>query len=141
MAPPSGCATRSRPCPPRPTPSPSWKASSDMRVLFTTSAWSAHYYMMVPLAWALRSAGHEAVVAGLPGVSEPFQRYDLTVTGDPATATVDPYPPSLQPPPGPSRRPVQYVPYNGTGQLARNALPPRNGRPRACLTLGNSTTL
>jgi UDP:flavonoid glycosyltransferase YjiC (YdhE family) len=231
-----------------------------MRVLFTTSAWSQHYYTMVPLAWAFRSAGHEVAVAAapnmgdvitrtglpavatgpeadlpalnrqtldrtrhgppadvpldgaddvlerwrqlaltglaevvgfarqwrpglvvcdplapaglvaahvlgvpgfrhllavdilgsshgeallsvLPGFYEPFQRYGLDIAGDPAAATVDPYPPSLQPPPGPARKPVQYVPYNGTGELARTALPPRNGRPRACITFGNSTTL
>jgi UDP:flavonoid glycosyltransferase YjiC (YdhE family) len=230
-----------------------------MRVLFTTSAWSQHYYTMVPLAWAFRSAGHEVAVAAapnmhavvtrtglpavaigpemdlpgmnrqtldrtrhgppaevplsgdevlerwrqvalagledvvgfarqwrpglvvcdplapaglvaahalgvpgfrhllavdilgsargeallavLPGFYEPFERYGLQVTGDPAAATVDPYPPSLQPPPGPTRKPVQYVPYNGTGELHPAALPPRTSRPRACLTFGNSTTL
>jgi energy-coupling factor transporter ATP-binding protein EcfA2 len=230
-----------------------------MRVLFTTSAWSQHYYTMVPLAWAFRSAGHEVAVAAapnmrgivtrtglpavaagpemdlpgmnrqtldrtrhgppadvplsgdevlerwrqvaltgledvvgfarqwrpglvvcdplapaglvaahvlgvpgfrhllavdilgsargeallavLPGFYEPFERDGLQVTGDPAAATVDPYPPSLQPPPGPARKPVQYVPYNGTGELHPTALPPRTSRPRACLTFGNSTTL
>src|ERR1044072_2608118 len=43
-----------------------------MRVLFTTWAWSPHYFPMVPLAWALRNAGHEVRVAGQPGIIEPI---------------------------------------------------------------------
>src|SRR5688572_28667204 len=37
-----------------------------MRVLFTTWAWPAHYLPMVPLAWALRAAGHEVRMASQP---------------------------------------------------------------------------
>ncbi|MFC4533214.1 nucleotide disphospho-sugar-binding domain-containing protein [Sphaerisporangium dianthi] len=37
-----------------------------MRVLFTTYAAASHYYPMVPLAWALRLAGHEVRVAAQP---------------------------------------------------------------------------
>src|SRR5689334_3269511 len=37
-----------------------------MRVLFTTWAQTGHYQPMVPLAWALRAAGHEVVVATHP---------------------------------------------------------------------------
>ncbi|KDN21997.1 activator-dependent family glycosyltransferase [Amycolatopsis rifamycinica] len=37
-----------------------------MRVLFVTYAARSHFYPMVPLAWALRSAGHEVRVAGQP---------------------------------------------------------------------------
>ncbi|GAA0639173.1 DUF1205 domain-containing protein [Kutzneria viridogrisea] len=33
-----------------------------MRVLFATTDWSGHYMPMVPLAWALRAAGHEVLV-------------------------------------------------------------------------------
>jgi UDP:flavonoid glycosyltransferase YjiC (YdhE family) len=33
-----------------------------MRVLFATTDWSGHYMPMVPLAWALRAAGHEVIV-------------------------------------------------------------------------------
>ncbi|MEU7834257.1 MULTISPECIES: nucleotide disphospho-sugar-binding domain-containing protein [unclassified Nonomuraea] len=43
-----------------------------MRVLFTTWAWSPHYFPMVPLAWALRNAGHEVRVAGQPGIIDPI---------------------------------------------------------------------
>jgi hypothetical protein len=34
-----------------------------MRVLFTVSNWSSHYFPMVPLGWALQSAGHDVRVA------------------------------------------------------------------------------
>ncbi|MGW0520109.1 nucleotide disphospho-sugar-binding domain-containing protein [Crossiella sp. NPDC003009] len=37
-----------------------------MRVLFTTWAWPSHLYAMVPLAWALRAAGHQVRVASQP---------------------------------------------------------------------------
>jgi len=37
-----------------------------MKVLFTTWAWPSHFFPMVPLAWALRSAGHEVRVASGP---------------------------------------------------------------------------
>ncbi|WIX90460.1 activator-dependent family glycosyltransferase [Amycolatopsis sp. DG1A-15b] len=37
-----------------------------MRVLFVTYAAKSHFYPMVPLAWALRSAGHEVRVASQP---------------------------------------------------------------------------
>ncbi|OII63364.1 hypothetical protein BJP40_24480 [Streptomyces sp. CC53] len=39
-----------------------------MRVLFTIFPASAHLYPAIPLAWALRSAGHEVVVACPDGV-------------------------------------------------------------------------
>lgn len=41
-----------------------------MRVLFTSWAWPTHYYPMVPLAWALRAAGHQVRVVGQPGLAE-----------------------------------------------------------------------
>ncbi|XVQ90054.1 nucleotide disphospho-sugar-binding domain-containing protein [Microbispora siamensis] len=37
-----------------------------MRVLFTTYAAASHYFPMVPLAWALRLAGHEVRIAAQP---------------------------------------------------------------------------
>lgn len=39
-----------------------------MRILFTPWAWSPHYFPMVPLAWALRNAGHEVRVASSPSL-------------------------------------------------------------------------
>ncbi|MFV2104587.1 activator-dependent family glycosyltransferase [Micromonospora sp. LOL_024] len=47
-----------------------------MRILFTTLAHRTHFYPLVPLAWALRSAGHEVRVA-----SEPALTRDITQTG------------------------------------------------------------
>jgi UDP:flavonoid glycosyltransferase YjiC (YdhE family) len=40
-----------------------------MRVLFTTWAWPSHLYAMVPLAEALRAAGHDVRVASQPGLA------------------------------------------------------------------------
>src|SRR5262245_47355088 len=37
-----------------------------MRVLFTTFAWPSHYFPMVPLAWALRAAGHDVRMTSQP---------------------------------------------------------------------------
>jgi UDP:flavonoid glycosyltransferase YjiC (YdhE family) len=37
-----------------------------MRVLFATWAWPSHYFPMVPLAWALRAAGHDVRMASQP---------------------------------------------------------------------------
>ncbi|GAA2448590.1 activator-dependent family glycosyltransferase [Streptomyces glaucus] len=42
-----------------------------MRVLFTIFPATAHLYPVVPLAWALQSAGHEVAVASHAGVVDP----------------------------------------------------------------------
>ncbi|WP_030997643.1 mithramycin biosynthesis glycosyltransferase MtmGIII [Streptomyces sp. NRRL F-5630] len=85
------------------------------------------------------SAGSEQILASLPGFYEPYRAYGLDVQGDPALRTVDPCPPSLQPPPSPARLQVQYVPYNGAG-LAPGPQLRRGGKSRAriCLTWGRS---
>jgi UDP:flavonoid glycosyltransferase YjiC (YdhE family) len=41
-----------------------------MRVLVTSWGWRSHFYPLVPLAWALRSAGHEVLVASHPSMAE-----------------------------------------------------------------------
>jgi glycosyltransferase len=89
----------------------------------------------------LGSRGSEELLASLPGFYEPYRRYDLELEGDPALRTVDPCPPSMQPPPSPRRMPVQYVPYNGAGQLAdvRSRRRAPGSRRRVCLTWGRST--
>lgn len=43
-----------------------------MRVLFISLASASHYYPMVPLAWAFRTAGHEVRVAGQPPIIDPI---------------------------------------------------------------------
>ncbi|MDW6062592.1 hypothetical protein SAZ11_36845 [Streptomyces sp. FXJ1.4098] len=42
-----------------------------MRVLMMSTPVSSHFAPLVPLAWALRSAGHEVLVAGQPDVMGP----------------------------------------------------------------------
>lgn len=41
-----------------------------MRALFVPAATAGHYFPMVPLAWALRTAGHEVCVACQPPVAD-----------------------------------------------------------------------
>ncbi|MFE6049442.1 nucleotide disphospho-sugar-binding domain-containing protein [Kitasatospora sp. NPDC056446] len=48
-----------------------------MRVLFTTSEWPTHFFPMVPLGWALQSAGHEVRVACAPSLVPVVRRSGL----------------------------------------------------------------
>lgn len=92
--------------------------------------------------WApdfLGSAEGDKVLSQIPGFYEPYERFGLTLAGDPAIRTVDPCPPSMEPPPSPNRRHVRFVPYNGPGRW-RGTLPPVSPRPRVCLTWGVSVT-
>ncbi|MDQ1744382.1 MAG: hypothetical protein QOE23_2721 [Pseudonocardiales bacterium] len=52
-----------------------------MRVLVTSWGWRSHFYPLVPLAWALRAAGHEVLVASQPGMTD-----IITGAGLPAVA-------------------------------------------------------
>jgi len=56
-----------------------------MRVLVTTSALEGHFFPMVPLAWALRSAGHEVLVSAPANFTAA-----ITGTGLHAAGFVDP---------------------------------------------------
>ncbi|MEU7698247.1 activator-dependent family glycosyltransferase [Streptomyces sp. NPDC015492] len=49
-----------------------------MRVLMTSIAHNTHYYHLVPLAWALKAAGHEVRVAGQPRVTDIITGSGLT---------------------------------------------------------------
>ncbi|GAA3475630.1 activator-dependent family glycosyltransferase [Streptomyces yanii] len=49
-----------------------------MRVLFTVFAAKPHFYNLVPMAWALRAAGHEVRVASQPDLMEAVTRTGLT---------------------------------------------------------------
>ncbi|WP_410601171.1 nucleotide disphospho-sugar-binding domain-containing protein [Amycolatopsis sp. lyj-90] len=49
-----------------------------MRVMLSVSAWPTHYLSMVPLGWALQSAGHEVRVACAPSQTETLARAGLT---------------------------------------------------------------
>ncbi len=48
-----------------------------MRVLFAVSDYTAHYFPMVPLGWALQAAGHEVRVACAPSQVDPINRAGL----------------------------------------------------------------
>ncbi|GAB2953718.1 nucleotide disphospho-sugar-binding domain-containing protein [Nonomuraea fastidiosa] len=54
-----------------------------MRVLFTTWAWPSHFYPMVSIAWALRTAGHDVRIASQPALMDTIMRAGLpaVVTG------------------------------------------------------------
>ncbi|ALE82585.1 nucleotide disphospho-sugar-binding domain-containing protein [Pseudonocardia sp. HH130629-09] len=47
-----------------------------MRVLFAISSWTGHYFPMVPLAWAMRAAGHDVRV-----LCRPSDQADVTAAG------------------------------------------------------------
>ncbi|MFF0744470.1 activator-dependent family glycosyltransferase [Streptomyces sp. NPDC004111] len=49
-----------------------------MRVLFTTYPERTHFLMMVPLAWALRTAGHEVRFASQPKFTDTITQAGLT---------------------------------------------------------------
>lgn len=55
-----------------------------MRVLFTAVMQPSHFYPLVPLAWALRSAGHEVRVAHPPSLAPHVRQSGLisTVVGE-----------------------------------------------------------
>jgi UDP:flavonoid glycosyltransferase YjiC (YdhE family) len=50
-----------------------------MKVLFVPWALSGHYFPMVPLVWAFRSAGHDVRVATQPGAAEVVKKSGMTV--------------------------------------------------------------
>jgi UDP:flavonoid glycosyltransferase YjiC (YdhE family) len=63
-----------------------------MRVVFTVWPAPAHLYPVVPLAWALQSAGHEVCVASHPVLTEAIVSAGLTPVpvGDPAVPPMGP---------------------------------------------------
>lgn len=66
-----------------------------MRVLFVCFAHDTHYFPMVPLAWALRTAGHEVRVASGPDLADTIARTGLpgVSVGTPEWYSNDPYDP------------------------------------------------
>jgi glycosyltransferase (activator-dependent family) len=64
-----------------------------MRVLFCTLPQNTHFLTMAPLAWAVRTAGHEVRVASLPGFTGAVTQAGLTaapVGTDPDAASDSP---------------------------------------------------
>jgi len=62
-----------------------------MRVMFAVYAAKTHFYNMVPLAWALRAAGHEVCVATQPDIVDAVAATGLPVAtvGDEAEGIGD----------------------------------------------------
>jgi hypothetical protein len=93
-----------------------------MRVLLLPGLNKSHLYVMVPLAWALRSAGHDVLVAAQPDMAG-----DIAPTGLPGIAVgpplglaakmarVDPAagPPAPAPPAAAARSAVAVQPGGG----------------------------
>lgn len=77
-----------------------------MRVLILSSPESTHFTCMVPLAWALRGAGHEVLVAGQPDIIPMARSAGLnTVTVGRQFHGKD----LLSPPLPPNKRPIEIV--------------------------------
>nr|MDT0661780.1 activator-dependent family glycosyltransferase [Micromonospora sp. DSM 115978] len=49
-----------------------------MRIVFATYSEKTHFWSMVPLAWALRNAGHDVVVTSQPALTDAITRTGLT---------------------------------------------------------------
>jgi UDP:flavonoid glycosyltransferase YjiC (YdhE family) len=90
---------------------------------------------------ARRGAAGAGTGPDMPGMAALLARFGVPDPSLRGTLTVDPCPPSMQPPPAThspaaSRQLMSYVPYNGPGIMPR--LPSGPGR-RICLTWGTST--
>ena len=71
-----------------------------MRVLFVPHANRAHLHVMAPLAWALRTSGHEVRIAGTPEIAESVMAVGFTPVA--VGGQLNPNPgffPGYQPPP------------------------------------------
>ncbi|MFJ5142294.1 activator-dependent family glycosyltransferase [Streptomyces sp. NPDC088707] len=68
-----------------------------MKILFVSMPHPTHFQPMLPLAWALRAAGHEVRVAGHPDLTETSTGAGMTAVpvGTPAWYADDPYEPAL----------------------------------------------
>jgi glycosyltransferase (activator-dependent family) len=49
-----------------------------MRILFVTAPFRSHLYVQVPVAWALRTAGHDVRIAGPPDLADDIADTGLT---------------------------------------------------------------
>lgn len=85
-----------------------------MRILFATAPFKSHLYVQVPLAWALRTAGHEVRVASAPDLAQDIAHAGLTavVAGESIhlkekMSAAEPARPATDPLAEPRRRPVQ----------------------------------
>jgi hypothetical protein len=106
-----------------------------MRVLFGASSWQGHYFPMVPLAWAMRAAGHDVRMLCSPSDVDGVSRAGLVPV--PVLESVDmmmftrwfnmanfatgdwPYP---EPPPRPDNgEPLDFTTFDATARWAETA--------------------
>jgi UDP:flavonoid glycosyltransferase YjiC (YdhE family) len=73
------------------------------------------------------------------GLLDLYERFDTEPAADVAEATIDPCPASMQSPGIANRRPVRYVPYNGTAESPEWLLSEVKA-PRVCVTWGMSSS-
>ncbi|MFD9888474.1 activator-dependent family glycosyltransferase [Amycolatopsis sp. NPDC059027] len=68
-----------------------------MKVMFTCFAHNTHYYAVVPMAWALRAAGHEVRIVSQADLTDTIARSGLTAVpvSPPGWAATDPASPEL----------------------------------------------
>lgn len=68
-----------------------------MKVLFVCMPHETHYFPMVPLAWALRAAGHEVRIASQPELGDAITASGMTAVavGTPEWYAADPWEPGL----------------------------------------------
>ncbi|WP_344570098.1 nucleotide disphospho-sugar-binding domain-containing protein [Streptomyces axinellae] len=93
-----------------------------------------------PLPAAARSLGNGLPPAEWPdGLHRLYAAFGVEERADPAAATVDPTPPSLQTQPVPGRIAMRYVPYNGPGPVPPWLLEPA-ALPRVCVSWSMSHT-
>ncbi|MFJ6696932.1 nucleotide disphospho-sugar-binding domain-containing protein [Streptomyces sp. NPDC091272] len=101
-----------------------------MRILFTASNWAGHYMCMVPLAWALRAAGHEIRVA-----CPPSQERGVAATGLMPVPVLDGpdmmesarlafYVQAMYTPPQSGPRPLPLHPFTGQSMQSLNDFDP-----------------
>ncbi len=84
-----------------------------MRVLMCTLPQKTHFLTMVPLAWALRTAGHDVRVASLPGFTGTVTQAGLTAV----PVGVDPPPDAETPEEREAIRRGLPMPYDAAEQL------------------------
>ncbi|MDX3642273.1 nucleotide disphospho-sugar-binding domain-containing protein [Streptomyces sp. MB09-02B] len=67
-----------------PSPQPPHESRTAVRVVIATFPSTSHLYPVIPLAWALQSAGHEVRVVGHPGMGSDDMTATITGAGVPA---------------------------------------------------------
>ncbi|KNE78772.1 MULTISPECIES: activator-dependent family glycosyltransferase [Streptomyces] len=80
-----------------------------MRVLLTCIAHNTHYYNLVPVAWALRAAGHEVRVAAQPALTDTITASGLTAVPVGGNESVLEFVTEIGGDPGPYQRGMDFA--------------------------------